>query len=109
MLAVIRLRGNVNVSKKVKDTLDMLNLRKVNSCVLVPDEPSWKGMLKKVENWVTWGEASREMEEKLGKGGGKVFRLHPPSRGLRSVKLHFPKGDLGYRGEKINELLKRMV
>ncbi len=38
-----------------------------------------------------------------------VFRLSPPSKGYKSVKRHFPKGDLGYRGERINSLLKRMI
>ena len=38
-----------------------------------------------------------------------VFRLSPPSKGFKSIKLHWPKGDLGYRGKDINELLKRMI
>ncbi|MCJ7816719.1 MAG: 50S ribosomal protein L30 [Candidatus Aenigmarchaeota archaeon] len=38
-----------------------------------------------------------------------VFRLSPPSKGYKSTKALFPKGSLGYRGERINELLKRMI
>jgi large subunit ribosomal protein L30 len=38
-----------------------------------------------------------------------VFRLTPPSKGFKSIKEHYPKGDLGYRGKEINELLKRMI
>ncbi len=38
-----------------------------------------------------------------------VFRLHPPTKGYRHVKKPYPKGALGYRGERINELLRRMV
>ncbi len=38
-----------------------------------------------------------------------VFKLTPPSKGFKSVKEHYPKGDLGYRGNEINELLMRMV
>lgn len=40
-----------------------------------------------------------------------VFRLHPPRGGFKgSVKRHFAEGgELGYRGAKINELLKRMI
>ncbi len=39
-----------------------------------------------------------------------VFRLTPPSKGFKkSIKQHFPKGELGYRGEKINDLIKRMI
>lgn len=38
-----------------------------------------------------------------------VFRLHPPTKGYRHVKKPYPRGALGYRGERINELLRRMV
>ena len=38
-----------------------------------------------------------------------VFRLTPPSKGFKSTKRHYPKGDLGNRGEAINELLERMI
>ncbi|ADP77672.1 LSU ribosomal protein L30P [Methanothermus fervidus DSM 2088] len=39
-----------------------------------------------------------------------VFRLHPPRKGYESVKKPFSEGgSLGYRGKKINELLKRMI
>src|SRR3989338_808240 len=37
------------------------------------------------------------------------FRLTPPSKGFKSVKLHYTRGDLGYRGKEINELLERMM
>ena len=38
------------------------------------------------------------------------FRLHPPTKGLKSIKKPFAmKGDLGNRGDKINELLERMI
>jgi len=40
----------------------------------------------------------------------KVFRLHPPRKGYRSTKKSVSEGgSLGYRGEKINELVMRMV
>jgi len=38
-----------------------------------------------------------------------VLRLTPPSKGFKSIKEHYPKGELGYRGKEINELLKRMI
>ena len=40
----------------------------------------------------------------------KVFRLHPPSGGYKSIKRPFKLGGaLGYRGDKINDLLIRMM
>jgi large subunit ribosomal protein L30 len=38
-----------------------------------------------------------------------IFRLSPPSKGHKSVKLSYPRGALGSREEKINELIKRMI
>ena len=38
------------------------------------------------------------------------FRLSPPSKGFKySIKRHYPRGALGDRKEKINELLKKMI
>ncbi len=48
--------------------------------------------------------------EKIPKEIKPIFRLTPPSKGFKkSIKQHYPKGELGYRGKKINELLKRMI
>ncbi len=38
-----------------------------------------------------------------------VFRLNPPRKGFKSTRRSYPKGDLGNRKDKINELLERMV
>jgi large subunit ribosomal protein L30 len=40
-----------------------------------------------------------------------VFRLHPPSKGFKGkIKRHYGSGgELGNRGEEINELLRRML
>ena len=50
-----------------------------------------------------------KVEKKLEDFGLKpFFRLHPPRGGIKS-KEHFPRGVLGDHGEKINELLRRML
>ena len=39
-----------------------------------------------------------------------VFRLHPPKGGFKNkINKAYPKGELGYRGENIKELISRMV
>lgn len=40
-----------------------------------------------------------------------VFRLHPPTKGFKGKikKGYGAGGELGYRGDKINELVSRMV
>jgi large subunit ribosomal protein L30 len=60
MQALVQLRGEVNQSGAVRDTLDMLNLHKVNHCVLVPETPTYRGMITKVNDWVAHGTPSAE-------------------------------------------------
>lgn len=140
MIAVIRIRGLVDVSKDVEETLNRLRLRKKFSCIVVKEKPEIIGMIEKVKDYVTYGEINEETFKELLKKRGRLidktkkieienviekflkedkkleelnikpfFRLHPPRGGLKSIKKHFPKGDLGYRGDKINDLIKRML
>jgi large subunit ribosomal protein L30 len=60
-LLAIRVRGRANVPDEVEDTLRMLNLIRVNHATLVPNTPSYVGMLRKAKDWVTWGEVSKEI------------------------------------------------
>ncbi|ASJ14601.1 50S ribosomal protein L30 [Thermococcus radiotolerans] len=152
-LALIRLRSGIRAKGDVRDTLAMLRLHRINHLVLVDDNPSYKGMVQKVKDYITWGEIDAEtlaellrkrgrlignrpitdeyVKEKLGMtieefaekvvaGEMKltdlpnikpVFRLHPPRGGLKgSKKRSFKEGGaLGYRGERINDLIERML
>ncbi|MBI2005542.1 MAG: 50S ribosomal protein L30 [Candidatus Aenigmarchaeota archaeon] len=38
-----------------------------------------------------------------------IFRLTSPSKGFKSIKSHYPEGDLGYMGNAINSLLEKMI
>jgi large subunit ribosomal protein L30 len=111
MFAVIRIRGSVNRSKEARFALAAVNLHAANHCILLPDDQTSRGVLQKIHNEITWGEITPDMEKALKekRGDGPVYRLSPPSHGYRSTKLRYPKGDLGYRGAKINDLLQRML
>ncbi|RLI26767.1 MAG: 50S ribosomal protein L30 [Candidatus Hecatellales archaeon] len=152
-LAVVRLRGTVNVRSEVADTLAMLRLHKPNHATIIPATPTYLGMLQKAKDYLTWGEVSEETLARLLERRGRlqgnkpltleylkrlgfesflsaakaltsgkltlksfpglkpVFRLHPPSKGFKKTvkKAYQEGGELGYRGEKINELLERMM
>jgi len=152
-LAVVRIRGIINVRKEVEDTLRMLNLQRNCHATLIDDRPSFLGMLRKAQNIVTWGEVSKETISLLLKKRGRtigdtpltdeyakkigykslddladaiynlkvmlkdlpgvkpVFRLHPPRKGFKgSIKKSYRAGgEAGYRGEAINDLIRRMV
>ena len=136
--AIIRIRGSSETDKDVEDTMLMLNLTRVNHCVVRKKTSSLDGMLRKASGNLTWGEIIKEMLEKLVEKKGRlpgekridakaakeevrkilsgekcsiknVFRLHPPSGGYRAIKMPFPEGDLGYRSDKINKLVGKMV
>jgi large subunit ribosomal protein L30 len=142
LFAVVMVRGVVGTDRRLKDTLRMLRLDRINHCVVVPKNQNYDGMLHKARNFVTWGEIDQETLEKMVAKRGRfagdkrvtdlayakelaqlilsgkkvkdigikpVFRLSPPSKGYKSTKVLYPRGSLGYRGEKINELLKRMI
>jgi len=63
LLALIRLRGTVNVPSKIKDTLKMLRVERPNYMTLIPKTPEYMGMIKKVKDFVTWGEVSKDTLE----------------------------------------------
>ncbi len=60
MQAIVQLRGEVNVNYEVTDTLDMLNIGRVNHATLVPETASYRGMITKVNDLVAFGEPSVE-------------------------------------------------
>jgi large subunit ribosomal protein L30 len=59
--AVVRVRGTVNIRGDIRDTLKMLRLNRANHCVIVPDNPYFKGMLNKAKDYITWGEAEPDI------------------------------------------------
>jgi large subunit ribosomal protein L30 len=138
---------------QARETLQMLHLTRNNYAVLIDDRPSYLGMLKAARDYITYGEASKELVAMMIREKGRlegdkkltdeyaqkagfsslddlteatqtcrfeywklpsiqpVFRLHPPSKGFKGkIKRGYGSGgELGYRGEKINELLRRML
>lgn len=121
--ALIRVRGSIRVTKEINDSLNMLRLYRKNYCVVI--DKKQLGMVKKVKDYVTYGEINKETEENLIKKRGektiskdgkevmkKFFRLQPPKKGFgrKGIKVSFSSsGALGYRGEQINELIMRML
>jgi large subunit ribosomal protein L30 len=114
-LAAILIRGLIDLRQDVKDTLRMLNLQKKNACVILEDNPINRGMLKKVENYITYGEVKEEtiklLQEKRP-SAKKYYSLHPPRGGFERKGIKKPynlKGALGNRKEKMNDLIKKML
>jgi large subunit ribosomal protein L30 len=152
-LVAVRVRGTVSAMAEVRETLELLHLTHTNHAILIDSRPAYHGMLQRVNNYVTWGEPTKEtvaaMLQKRGRltGSKKItdeylqkadyksfddlaeaivackvafqklpdtqplFKLHPPSKGYKGkTKKSFKAGgEAGYRGEAINDLIKRMI
>jgi large subunit ribosomal protein L30 len=152
-LVVVKIRGTVRAQKETRETLGFLHLAHTNHAVLIDSRAAYKGMLQRVNSYITYGEPTKETvalilqkraklagdkkltDEYINKAGYKsiddladaivkckvqfqklpdvqpLFKLHPPSKGYKGkTKKGFKAGgEAGYRGEAINELVKRMV
>lgn len=110
-IAAVRVRGMQGVSERVQRTLYQLGLRRKHAFAVLPDTTTTRAMLAAARDYCTWGEASDETVKTLvQRKKSKKTGLHPPRGGWKaSIKKHFPKGALGYRGEKINDLIKKML
>jgi len=58
MQALVQIRGEVNMSQDVRDTLEMLNLHSTNHVTFVPETDTYRGMITKVNDYVAFGEPS---------------------------------------------------
>ncbi len=138
-LVVILLRGVIGASPHQSRTLKQLRLFQRNHCTIIPKNPSFEGMLAKIKDFVTWGEIADEVFSELvakraepysgkmkdehkdmknkfimvnNKPIKPVFRLSPPRGGFerKGVRRAVAQGGaLGYRGQDINKLMKRMM
>ncbi|HUI38130.1 MAG TPA: 50S ribosomal protein L30 [Thermoplasmata archaeon] len=57
---VIRVRGGIHARRDIVETLDLLHLTRPNHATVLPESTSARGMLLKVQGYVTWGEAEPE-------------------------------------------------
>lgn len=72
LIAVIRLRGTVNVQNKIQETLKMLNMNRTNYMTLVPNTSSYIGMLNKAKDYITWGEINQQALEYIIEKRGEL-------------------------------------
>lgn len=70
--AVIRVRGQPDVNYNIDHTMNIMGLTRVNHCVIVPEDDVTKGMLRKIKDYVTWGEVSEETLADMIRVRGKV-------------------------------------
>jgi large subunit ribosomal protein L30 len=116
-IAVVLVRGLIGIRHDIKETLFYLNLRRKHACSIVEDTPVVRGMLKKIQDYVTFGEVSEEVLKELSTKRRKddkkeVYFMAPPKGGFerKGIKQAYVNGGaLGDRKEAINELLSKMM
>jgi len=72
-IAIVQIRGIIGTDRKVRDTLQFLNLGKPNKVTIVEDTPNIAGMLRKVEPFITWGPVDDKTRAFCLSRVGKVY------------------------------------
>jgi large subunit ribosomal protein L30 len=116
-IAVVRVRGSIKLNESIKDTLNMMRLYDKNYCVVLEDTQPNKGMIKKVKDYVAYGEIddatfneliAKRGEEYTGKikdKSGKIdysrrfFEING-KRYKKSFRLCPPRGGYEWKGTK---------
>ncbi len=139
LLVAVRIKGSVGLDDEKRRTLKYLRLGRVHTAVLLPDTPSIRGMLRKVERYVTWGNPSlrtiytilkrsgletlgvnslESLTEKLAADPTLLKRLNlkparfgPPKGGYRrTIKRPYRyKGEYGVRDKAIDQLVRSIA
>ena len=81
---IVRVRGSIHARHDVTETLHYLHLTRPNHVTVVPEIPSVRGMLTKVQGYVTWGEAEPDTLTRLLQERGETVagaRLTPEGVG----------------------------
>jgi large subunit ribosomal protein L30 len=119
MIAVVRIRGNAKVKGDIERTMELMHLKTVNNCVVVPENEKYLGMVHKVKDHVTYGTVTKETFKKMlvkwGRFGKKRLQLKDVDKTVDEIfegkkrfrdlninpvfKLHPPRR--GYEGIKI--------
>lgn len=119
MIAIVRLRGEVKTKGDIEDTMQMLNLKTVNNCVVVPETPHYLGMIQKAKDHITYGKIGAEIFKRMlvkwGRSGKKRLEMKEAEKIAEEVfsgkkklrdfnvnpmfRLHPPRH--GYEGVKV--------
>jgi large subunit ribosomal protein L30 len=69
---VAKIRGTVRAQREARETLELLHLVHTNHAVLIDSRPAYKGMLQRVNSYVTWGEPTKELVAEMLQKRGRL-------------------------------------
>ena len=73
-LAIVRLAGQVNIKKEIKDTFKLLRLYNKFTCTIVSSSQNYASIIQKINDFVTWGEINKETLKLLLVKRGKITK-----------------------------------
>ncbi|MGP8077443.1 MAG: 50S ribosomal protein L30 [Thermoplasmata archaeon] len=81
---VVRVRGTIHARHDITQTLAQLHLTRPNHATVIPENPTMRGMLFKVQGYVTWGEAEPATVGQLLEARGETVEGQrvPPGKEL---------------------------
>ncbi len=59
-LVVVKIRGTISAQREARETLNLLRLAHTNHAIIIDSRAAYKGMLQKVNSYVTYGEPTKE-------------------------------------------------
>lgn len=74
---VVNMRGTVNIPAGVKKTLENLNIERRFRATILPDEPTYVGMLRKAKDHIAWCEADSSIIKKVLEKRGRLDGWKP--------------------------------
>jgi large subunit ribosomal protein L30 len=97
---VVRVRGTIHARRDITETLRYLHLTRPNHATVLPQDPEVRGMLIKVQGYVTWGEAEPETVGRLLENRGETVdgQRVPAGKELPELTRHVTDGGLRAAG-----------
>jgi large subunit ribosomal protein L30 len=59
-LVVVKIRGTIEAQREARQTLELLHLTHTSHAILIDSRPAYKGMLQRVNSFITYGEPTKE-------------------------------------------------
>jgi large subunit ribosomal protein L30 len=110
----VRIRGAPGMRSKILDTLKMLRMHKLNHGILIWGTPSYKGMLVKCKDYISYGEIDEKTLIRLLRVRGRIEGNHilteeyiknlTKYKNFRELAKALINGEIQYRQKDINKI-----
>jgi large subunit ribosomal protein L30 len=79
---IVRVRGTIHATHEIVETLAQLHLTRPNHATVVPETAPFRGMITRVQGYVTWGEADPTTVGRLLSERGETVDGHRLASGV---------------------------